>query len=175
MLSAPCDASFQDAFFALARDRSPSDELKCRALLGLIDAGHALRQGLCRELGANGLTESGFLVLAHLIPTGPDNGSGRADPHAGLARSLHLSRPALAQILGRLEISGLITRQRPPHSRGALAIRATALGRQVFSTALSRVLDAFVRAAGALDDRETALVDLACVRLRQAFAPDSSL
>lgn len=171
MLSAPCDARFQDAFLALARDRCPSDELKCRALLNLIDAGHALRQGLVRELGANGLTESGFLVLAHLISTG----SAEGDPQAELAQSLRLSRPALAEILGRLEISGLITRQRPPHSRGALAIRATALGRQVFSTALSRVLDAFVRAAGALDNRETALVDLACVRLRQAFAPDSSL
>lgn len=170
MLSAPCDPSFQDAFLALARDRSPSDEQKCRALLNLLDAGHALGQGLRRELGVNGLTESGFLVLAHLISTGSDEN----DPQAELAQSLRLSRPALAEILGRLEISGLVTRKRSPQGQGPLTIRPTALGRQIFSTALSRVLDAFVRAAGTLDDRETALVDLACVRLRQAFVPESS-
>lgn len=170
MLSAPCDPSFQDAFLSLARDRPPSDEQKCRALLNLLNAGHALDQGLRCELGANGLTESGFLILAHLIPAGSDKG----DPQAELAQSLRLSRPALAEVLGRLEVSGLVTRKRSPQGQGPLTIRPTTLGRQIFSTALSRVLDAFVRAAGTLDERETAIVDLACVRLRQAFAPESS-
>lgn len=168
MLSPPCDSSFREAFLALARDRSPGDELKCRALLDLLDTCHAMDQGLRRKLGESGLTESGFLVLAHLVPARRgDDATG--DTEAGLAKNLRLSRPALAGVLGRLEISGLITRQRPPRNRGDLAIRATALGRQFFSTALASSVDAFVRAAGTLDDRETAQVELACVRLREAF------
>jgi hypothetical protein len=52
---------------------------------------------------------------------------------------------------------------------------ATDLGREVFSNALARSVDAFVRAAGTLDDRETAVVELAGIRLREAFASDPSL
>ncbi len=172
MLSPSCDPSFRKAFLALARDRSPRDELKCRALLDLLDACQAMGQGLRRKLGASGLTETGFLVLAHLVPTGLE---AAGDGEAGLAKNLRLSRPALAGVLGRLEISGLITRQRPPRNRADLEIRATALGRQVFSTALASSVDAFVRAAGMLDEYETALVEHAGIRLREAFAPDPSL
>jgi DNA-binding MarR family transcriptional regulator len=172
MFSALCDPSCRENFLALARDRSPAEELKCRALLDLLDAGQAFNGGFRRELGASGLTESGFLVLAHLISTDPE---ATGDTEVGFAQTLRLSRPVLAEVLGRLEVSGLIARQRPSRHRGGLAIMATELGRQVFSTALASALNAVVRAAATLDDRETALVELACVRLRKAFAPDPSL
>ena len=141
-------------------------------MLDLLDACQAMGPGLRRKLGASGLTESGFLVLAHLVPTGPE---ATGDAEAGLAKSLRLSRPALAGVLGRLEISGLITRQRLSRKRGAPAIQPTALGRRVFSTALASSVEVFVRAAEALDEHEAALLELTSVRLREAFAIDPSL
>ncbi len=171
MLRPLCDLSFRDVFLALARHRSPTDELRCRALLDLLETCQVLDRALRRELEASGLTESGFLVLAHLIPHGPGEGGA----HTCLAQTLHLSRPALAEVLGRLEISALVTRRRSLGDRGDLAIVATDLGREVFSNALARSVDAFVRAAGTLDDRETAVVELAGIRLREAFASDPSL
>lgn len=171
MLRPLCDLSFRDAFLALARHRSPTDELRCRALLDLLETCQVLDLALRRELGASGLTESGFLVLAHLIPNAPGEGGA----HTCLAQSLRLSRPAFAEVLGRLEISGLVTQRRSLRDRGDLAIMATDLGREAFSNALARSVEAFVRAAGTLDDRETAVVELAGIRLREAFAPEPSL
>lgn len=165
-----CDPSFRDAFLAHARHRSPADERKCRALLDLLETGQVLDRALRRELGASGLTESGFLVLARLIANGPRDGDARTC----LAQSLRVSRPALAGVLGRLEISGLVTRRRPLRDRGDLSIMATDLGRKVFSNALARSSDAFLRAAGTLDDRDTGIVELTGIRLREALAPHPS-
>lgn len=155
-------ASVREALLAVARENSPGDELRCHALIGLMDACRALRRELRRELALCDLTENGFQVLAQVVrhePAGINPGA--------VAEDLDLSAQSISSILGRLEISGLITRGRSPENRRLLAIHATAAGRRAFAGALSHFLAAIVRLMSVLDTGDTAKLDRACARLRE--------
>lgn len=137
--------------------------MKCHALLTLVEACDALKLSLRREIAAHGLTESGLLLLAHFIER-PSSGGAPGE----LARAVALSRQVVVEALGRLEISGLIARERSGKSRSGFVIKVTAAGRRTFSSALSHYLQSIGKVMSALDEQEIKSLDFACIRLREA-------
>jgi len=150
---------------AKAGEQSPEVELKCHALIGLLQACHSLQRALRREIAPNSLTESGFGILAcldqhELLPANSQ----------ALARELSLSPPVVVATLGRLEISGLVTRKRSLKDRRVLALRITAAGRRAFADTRSHYLNCITGVMSVLDPHDVATLDLACARLREASA-----
>lgn len=148
---------------AAAGEQSPEVELKCRALLGLLQACHSLQHALRREAAPNSLTESGFCILAclnqqELLPANS----------LALARELSLSPSVVSAALGRLEISGLVARERSQKDRRVLALTITAAGRRAFANTLSHYLKCITGVMSVLDPHDVATLDLACARLREA-------
>ncbi len=165
MNSSSCQSPAGDALMAAARGRSPIEELQCRALLGLLETSDSLQHALKRELSRHAHTESGFNVLAHVIRQEAGFVSAKH-----VAEGLGLPRQTVEATLGRLEISGLITRERSAHDRQIFTLKATAAGRQAFSSALSHSLASITRVMSALDPHEVAALDVTCARLRQVSA-----
>jgi DNA-binding MarR family transcriptional regulator len=155
----------RDAMLGEAREQSPEAELKCRALLGLIRTCHSLQHALRREIVPNALTESGFCVLAHLV----QHGAAAATPQE-MADDLALTPEIVATTLGRLEISGLITRERSIQDQRVFAIKVSAAGRRAFAGALSQYLKSIMEVMSVLDPHDVATLDLVCALLCEASA-----
>lgn len=150
------------ALLALARDHSSGEELKCHALLELLETSHRLNDILRHELTKGELTESGFLLLAGIIKKEP-----LASTPGELASELNLARPTVSVVLGRLEISGLITRQRSTDNRRQVEIRATPAGRQLFTRSLQHYLKSINGIMSAIPTKDISFLDQACGRLRR--------
>ena len=159
------DHHIRDSLFVLSRTHSAAEELKCRAILRLVEVSQAFGDELRRQLGASGLTEAGFLVLAHLLHEGPAGGSP-----AEIGKGIPLSRQTFRDVLGRLEVSRLITREHSAVDCEHSIVCATDEGRQAFNAATESALKLINRMAADLDDRESSLLDLACIRLNQQLS-----
>ncbi|MFZ5495584.1 MAG: MarR family winged helix-turn-helix transcriptional regulator [Verrucomicrobiota bacterium] len=162
-----CCGPTRAAILAEAGEQSPEAELKCHALLGLLQACHSLQRALRREIAPNSLTESGFCILAclnqhELLPANSQ----------ALARELSLSPPVVVATLGRLEISGLVARERSQKDHRVLALKITAAGRRALADTLSHYLKCITGVMSVLDPHDVATLDLACARLREASAHD---
>lgn len=152
----------REVILSAARAQSPVSESKCHALFGLIDTCQTLEHDLRHNLARSELTEQGFHLLAHLVSTHPYALTpGKASAH------LSLPRPAISQILGRLEISGLITRERNDWDRRSLSVKITDKGRHVFTTALTRCLQSINRLMSVGNARDIHRLDSLCARLRE--------
>lgn len=154
--------SAREVLLTAARSQSSAAELKCHALFGLIDTCQTLEHDLRHELARSELTEQGFQLLAHLVRNQP-----AAMTPGEAADRLSLPRPAISHILGRLEISGLITRERNAQDRRSLAVNITDKGRHVFASALTTCLQSINRLMSAVDPQEIHQLDHTCARLRQ--------
>lgn len=150
---------------AVARDRSPVEELQCHALLSLLETCDSLSHSLKRELARHAHTESGFSMLAYLLR----HESDLVTP-VNVAEGLNLPRQTVGTILGRLEVSGLITRERLAGERRVQTIKVTAAGRRAFASGLSHFLASVTRLMSPLDPREIAALDVTCTRLRDISA-----
>jgi DNA-binding MarR family transcriptional regulator len=151
----------REALLLAARTHRPGDERKCRALIELLETCHALRTSLRRELGVTNLTENGFRILALAIhqeplPVAP----------ATLAAQLNLSRKAVSAVLGRLELSGLVTRTRDENAPRVFAASATPHGHNAYNHAVRCLLDAIARLMSALNPGDLGQLEQACARLR---------
>ena len=164
-----CSSPARDALLSVARNDSPADELKCRALLDLIQTAHALQQALRRELAPSTLTESGFCLMARLIQPG----SNAVTP-AELAKDLSLSPQTVSAIIGRLEISRIISRKCSSDDRRVCPIKVSAAGRRAFASALSHYLEAITGVMSVLDPHDITTVERVCARLRTISAPVSN-
>ena len=138
-------------------------------LLDLLGTCDSVGRRLRRELARKNLTESGFRLLALVIRREPD-----AVTPAMASAALGLARPAMSALLGRLEVSGLISRERTGTDRRTFAIRVTEPGRSAFAVALRHYRDMDAQLMSALDPAAIAVLDRACVRLRQLSSPVSS-
>jgi len=152
----------RNALLSAAREHSSVEELKCHALFDLLETCHELSQTLRRELARNALTESGFRLLAHVI----HSHAGAVDPQI-LPDSVGLSPKSVSAILGRLEVSGLVARERMRGTTRAFAVAVTPAGRTAFSSALAGYLEAIKRMMSVLDTADITRLDQACIRLRQ--------
>lgn len=153
----------RDALISAARNQSPENELRCLALLGLMQICQPLRQALFRPVGQNILTESGYCMIACL-----SRRELLSTDLPQLAREFSLSPSAVSLILGRLEISGLIQRDRATKNRGISVIRATPAGERAFANTHAHYLQSITRVMSVLDSRDLTTVDHACARLRRA-------
>ena len=163
-------APAREVILTAARAQSPESELKCHGLFELIDTCRILEHDLRHELARSELTEQGFHVLAHLVRIHP-----QAMTPGNVSELLALPRPAISQILGRLEISGLIIRERSDWDRRSLTVKITDKGRLAFTTALAHCLQSINRLMSAVDPHDMHRLDRVCTRLRQSsFQPNAS-
>jgi DNA-binding MarR family transcriptional regulator len=153
----------RDALLAVARGRSPSEELKCHAVLELLETCQTLGRGLRRELARNQLSETGFRLLAQLM----GRESAGVSP-AGLAEALGLPRRAVTAVLLRLEWSGLVARERAGSGRRGLRVQATAAGRRAYAMAVRRCLGSINRLMSPLKLQDVATLDHACAQLHRS-------
>ncbi|GAB1488395.1 hypothetical protein MASR2M8_08400 [Opitutaceae bacterium] len=142
---------------------NPDEAARCWAWLGLTDAGERLQRNLGRELAFHDLSEGGFTLLAQVIRIEPN--PARLDD---LSQALGLSRTAIANLLGRLELSGLILHECSSRGQRQSGIRITPSGRKTFTQALKHHLAAILQAMSALDSADISALDRACNRLRQS-------
>lgn len=154
-----------DALLAVARERSPVEELQCHALLGLLETCDALSHALKRELARHAHTESGFNVLGYVLHHASEVVTAKS-----IADGLDLPRPSVATILGRLEVSGLIVRERTSGPDRGFTIKVTPAGRRTFASAVSHHLASITRLMSPLDPRELAALEVTCARLREISA-----
>ncbi|WP_082780754.1 MarR family winged helix-turn-helix transcriptional regulator [Cephaloticoccus primus] len=164
----PSTATHQPArellFEAARADTTGQSERRCKTLFSLVDSAQALERRLKRELALCEVTELGFVLLAQVIRQEPD-----ALTPSEAAHKLHLPRPAISTILGRLEVSGLIRRERSSDDRRSLSIRMTEKGRRVFEGAIAQCLQMVNTLMSHVDSRELSQLDDTCSRLRQHF------
>jgi DNA-binding MarR family transcriptional regulator len=166
--SSMCDPA-GEALLGAARDRSAVEEKRCHVLLDLLATCHTVGQALRRELARKDLTEAGFRLLALVVRREP----GTVAP-AEIAAALGVPKPTVSVLLGRLEVSGLIQRERLRPDRRAPAIRITDRGRQAFQAALVHYRERVSHLMSGLDPASIAVLDRACVRLRELSTPVSS-
>ncbi|HEY0968640.1 MAG TPA: MarR family winged helix-turn-helix transcriptional regulator [Opitutaceae bacterium] len=140
---------------------NPDEAARCSAWLGLTDASENLQRTLGRELALHDLSEDGFSLLAQLTLCEPN--AVRPDD---LGPALGLGRTATANLLGRLEVSGLILHERAGREQPESGLRLTAAGRKIFTQALKSHLAAILHAMSTLDSADITLIDRTCKRLR---------
>ncbi len=133
-----------------------------------MDACQTLGQWLRRELARSDLTENGFRLLAQVIKHEAE-GITPTDVSTGLG----LPRQVISTILGRLEVSGLITRQRNTQDRRTFTLKATPEGHRVFSSALHHCLQSINRLMSTLEPQDADRLDQACARLRDLFSENT--
>ncbi len=160
-----------DVLLSAARGDSPVTGRKCHALFSLLETCQVLSQWMRRELARSNLTENGFRLLAQVIK----HEAGGVTPTA-VSAGLGLPRQVISTTLGRLEISGLISRERSTADRRTFTLKATPEGHRVFSFALQHCLHEINRVMSHHTPRDLAQLDQTCVELRQLFAgqPSSS-
>jgi DNA-binding MarR family transcriptional regulator len=119
----PADILITQLLLATARRKGPAVELRCRAVLERVTSGRELHTALQRELAGGGLTESGFRVMAALFAREPE-----ALLRSVLAGATGLTPVRADDALLRLEMSGLVCRQRDVRDRRVVWLRLTAGG-----------------------------------------------
>lgn len=154
-----------DVLLSAARNAPAHTGLQSQALLGLFETCQTLSTWMRRELARNNLTENGFRLLAQVLQHESDGATSNVVTHG-----LGLPRPVISATLGRLEVSGLITRERSADDRRTFALKITPEGRRVFQTALHHCLREVNRAMSQLTPRHLEQLDQTCAQLRLFFA-----
>jgi DNA-binding MarR family transcriptional regulator len=148
---------------------------RLQPLLALLGASRHLGSWAKRELGRSAQTECGFRVLAHLAA----HTSGLVTP-LETATATGLPGPVITEILGRLEVSGLIAQGHRTGRRTELTLILTAAGRKAFGTACRDMRASLAQLLSALPTRELATLERVCTHLdhelnRAAGSPQKSL
>jgi len=167
--SARHEPARQILFAAARADHPEATEPKCKTLFTLVDTCRLLENGLQRDLACSEITENGFLLLALLIREEP-----KPFTPSEMADQLHLGRPVVSTTLGRLEVSGLIRRERSTTDLRSLVVRITEKGRSVFSAAVAECLKSITRLMAEIPAQELAQLDATCSRLRRHFLENQS-
>lgn len=154
-----------DILGSLAAESSPRARSGARALQSVLALGRVLPDWLRRELAGCAHTEPGFRVLSYV-----ERRTGERIAPRDIASALHMTAPAVASALGRLEVSGLVTQQRCASDRSACTIAATAAGRDALSTASERLARSVRRLLGDIAPADLAALASTCDRIARASA-----
>lgn len=107
-------------------------EVRARAFLGLLRAGHHLDQQLDAGLRhAHGLGLRSFEVLLHLAVFSPD----RRLPMTQLSEQTPLSQSRTSRLVAELEAQGFVTRQKAANDSRSVDVSLTERGLDVFVAA----------------------------------------
>ncbi|HET7921509.1 MAG TPA: MarR family transcriptional regulator [Gammaproteobacteria bacterium] len=109
-------------------------------------------------IGKRGLSLPQLLCLQHLREHGPQRSGA-------LARQLELSPPTVTGILDRLELRGLINRERRPEDKRHVFITLTASGCTLANATPSTLTRRLARALGALPAAERSTLHTALQQL----------
>ena len=143
----------------MADDRGRRDFLAGAPAVDAVRTVAHVARFLERECEPAGVTMTQYRLLSYI---------GSAEHRAGqLADRAALSRPAVTVALDGLEQRGLVTRERVPGDRRAVALRLTRQGQKVLSGA-DKALAAFV--CGLLEDEEREEVFRALAVLGEGMA-----
>lgn len=167
MTSAFAHEPTRHAVLEAARERSPVEELRCHALLELTATAQQLASALRRELARSELTETSFRLLAQVW-----HGRAALVTPGQLARQIGLPSRDISSVLHRLEVSGLVARERDRDDRRRVGITLTRAGERIFSTALDRYVAAVTRLMSVLDSRDVESLDHAC-RILLQYSPST--
>lgn len=154
-----------EVLLSAARGNAPDTDRKCLALFSLIETSQTLSSWLRRELARSNLTENGFRLLAQVHQHETDGITSTE-----ISTELHLPRQVISTTLGRLELSGLLTRERSSGDRRTLTLKLTAEGRRVFAAALQHCLHEINCIMSRLTPRDLDQLDQTCVQLRRLLA-----
>lgn len=145
---------------AAAAARSPRHQ----AVLQFITAGDEIRKALRSQLAQDGLTVEGFQALAAL-----QHQAGVSTPSV-LAHQIGTTRALLSHTLNRLEISGLITRQRADGDRRVVRVRLTPLGKTTIEHAAATCNKSVLHLVSMFDESALAELMKSCAKLTRSAA-----
>ncbi|EIQ01883.1 transcriptional regulator [Opitutaceae bacterium TAV1] len=155
----------QDALRHRAFKCAGRHEPRCRTLLAFLVTSHRVRTFLKHSLSKQQLTETGFRILATLVahedaPLSPTQISSLAS----------MWPPTVTDVITRLEISGLITRERSTADRRQVLIRLTPAGHKHYTSAVDHLVGDMVRLAEPIAPAEFAVLRTACDHLDSRVA-----
>ncbi|MDR1279935.1 MAG: MarR family transcriptional regulator [Opitutaceae bacterium] len=140
-------------------------EPRCRTLLAFLHTSDRIRAYLKHSLSTQQLTETGFRILATLFahedaPLSPTQISSLAS----------MWPPTVTDVLTRLEISGLIVRERSTTDRRQILTRLTPAGRKHYTSAVDHLVGDMVRLAEPIAPAEFTVLRTACDHLDSRVA-----
>jgi len=137
----------------------PGDPLAHRALESLLRAEASVRRRLSTELGAEGVSASGFSVLVVLTIAG-----GQL-PLRTLRHRLRTSKANATEVVTTLECRGFVRRTRLPEDRRAATVALTPDGAALVDRLFPEHTQRVERAFAVLDDDEKRLLTEVCRKL----------
>lgn len=147
----------QEALRQCARQNAGKEEPRCRALLSFMATSNRLQALLRQTLTQQQLTESGFKILSVLASHAPQ-------PLAPtqIAADAVMWPPTVTDVMARLELSGLIVRERSREDRRQILAQLTPTGHQKYTAAISRILSTMIEVVSTLNDSDIAAFRIAC-------------
>lgn len=162
-------SSIRETLQLIAPQPGGPHELRYRAILRLLLLGENIHGALRTRLAGQGLTLEGFHALAALLRIDPAPASTTV-----LAEKTETPRALLNHTLTRLELSGLIVRERDAADRRVVWIRLSTLGRSTIERGWAACHDCFDQLTAPLTGEELIQFLNACTKL-DAAARDASL
>ncbi|EIP99239.1 transcriptional regulator [Opitutaceae bacterium TAV1] len=168
---APATDPLRDALRLHASQSAGEEEPRCRILLALLNTSSRIQTLLRHSLSQQKLTETGFKILSVLsshdpLPLAPTR----------LAALAVMWPPTVTDVLTRLELSGLIARERSQQDRRQVLARLTPAGHKKYTAAVAHVLDTMIEMMEPLDSSHLTALRAACDTLdaRTARLAESS-
>lgn len=162
-------SSIREILQLVAPPPGGSHELRYQAILRLLLLGEKIHGALRHRLAGQGLTLEGFQTLAALLRIDPAPAST-----AVLAEKIETPRALLNHTLTRLELSGLIVRERDATDRRVVWIRLSTLGRSTIERGWTACHGCFDQLTSPLQADELLQFLNACTKL-DAAARDAAL
>ena len=137
----------------------PGDPLAHRALDSLLRAEASVRRRLSADLEREGISGSGFSVLALLSEAGGELAL------RSIRVRLRTSKANATEIVTTLVARGLVERARLPHDRRAATVTLTARGREVVDRLFPEHTERVTEAFSVLDESEKRSLAELCRKL----------
>ncbi len=135
------------------------DELAHRALESLQLAEASVRRRLAADIEREGLSQSGFTILAELARAG-----GELELR-DLRERIGTSKANATEVVTTLELRGLVIRTRMAHDRRAAVVAITATGAEVVDRLAPERSACIEGAFAVLDEEEKRFLDEICRKL----------
>ncbi len=155
----------QAALHQCSRQNAGKEEPRCHALLSFLGTSARLQSLLRQTLSQQKLTEAGFKILSALSTHDP-----RPLAPTQLASDTAMWPPTVTDVLARLELSGLIARERSREDRRQVLAQLTPAGRKKHLAAINRILSTMIELASPLATADISTLRITCDTLDSRIA-----